>query len=144
MKADVASHPCNPTLYQLRFQNRACPRTTLVIPTTNAPRDLCRCLDSAARHTQYGNYDVVVIDNPSDDPALRKYLDRQAARSRLRVMAYPAPLNHSYVNNRAVEAIDSEFVVFMSNGVEVVSDGWLEQLLGTAELDPAIACVGAC
>lgn len=40
---------------------------------------LARCLDSLAR-TAYRNYEIVVVDNESHDPAAREYLARLPLR----------------------------------------------------------------
>jgi GT2 family glycosyltransferase len=39
-------------------------------------------------------------------------------------------------------SVDSEFVLFMNNDIEVISEKWLEQLVVVTQLDESIAAVG--
>jgi glycosyltransferase involved in cell wall biosynthesis len=143
VNATVQSHPHAPTLYRVTFHPQRTPHVTIIIPTRNAVDLVRACVNSIYAHTHYPSFDVVVIDNQSDDPALFAYLQDEEARGRLRTFRYDRPFNHSAMNNAVVESVESEFVVFMNNDIEMLTDGWLEQLVGTTELDPTIAGVGA-
>jgi glycosyltransferase involved in cell wall biosynthesis len=142
LAGEVESYPLCPTLYQVKLQPRQFPRVSVVIPTKNGLADLKACLASLRRHTRYPNYEVVVIDNQSDDPALLAYLEQQQSAGSVQVIRFPHPFNHSAMNNLAVEQTSSEFVVFLNNDVEISSDQWLEMMVATAAIDPAIAGVG--
>src|SRR5205823_14005697 len=61
---------------------------------------------------------------------------------RLRIVRYDKPFNHSAMSKEVGAACESELVVFLNNYVVIRSDGWLEQLIATAELDPTIAAAG--
>jgi cellulose synthase/poly-beta-1,6-N-acetylglucosamine synthase-like glycosyltransferase len=50
------------------------PSVSILIPTKNEKAVLKRCLDSL-RMTTYRNFDVVIIDNGSDDPDAVRYLN---------------------------------------------------------------------
>ena len=52
------------------------PLVSLLIPTRNGLKFLQRCVDSILEKTTYPNYEIVIIDNGSDDPATLAYLEK--------------------------------------------------------------------
>ncbi|GAJ09966.1 unnamed protein product, partial [marine sediment metagenome] len=83
-----------------------------------------------------------IIDNRSDDLRVKEYLAAENSENHLKVIQYDKPFNHSEINNIAVKSIDSEFVVFMNNDIEIISDRWLEQLVATIQIDESVAVAG--
>ncbi len=138
----VSTDPACPGVVRIRVTPKSAPRVSIIIPTRNGIELLRRCLAALRERTRYPNYEVVVIDNRSDDPALKTFLAAESAAGRLRVMRYDKPFNHSEMNNLAARSAESEMIVLMNNDVEVTSDGWLEQLVGVAGMDASIAGVG--
>jgi len=51
--------------------------------------------------------------------------------------------NFSKINNFSVSNVDSEFVLLLNNDTEVISENWLEEMLGYMLSDPKIGAVGA-
>src|SRR5262249_9031179 len=51
------------------------PKVAILIPTKNQLDMLARCLNSL-RSTSYRNYEVVIIDNESDDPGTLRFLSK--------------------------------------------------------------------
>ena len=141
--AEVSSHPLMQTAYPIRFRPKRSPTVRILIPTYNGFHDLRACLDSIEHRTRYKNYRITVIDNRSDEPALLRFLERAESLGVLEVVRDPRPFNHSQMHNEVIADCPDDFLVFMNNDVEVLTDGWLEQMLGTAELDDSIAGVGA-
>src|SRR4029453_10544739 len=58
------------------------------------------------------------------------------------VVKAPGGFNFSRINNAGARAARGEFVVFLNNDTEVVSPGWLEEMLQQAAR-PGAGCVGA-
>jgi GT2 family glycosyltransferase len=116
------------------------PSVAVLIPTKNHRATLARCLDSLAK-TTYRNYEVVVIDNESDDPATCDYL----ARLPLRVLhvGNPGPqFSFAHVNNVAARAVDAEYLLFLNDDTEVIAPSWLSAMVGYVQLD-GVGAVGA-
>jgi glycosyltransferase involved in cell wall biosynthesis len=133
------------------------PLVSLVIPTRNGLRFLQRCVDSILEKTAYPNFEVLVIDNGSDDPATVAYLktlaegthpllsprgSRQDRQHSARVLHYDAPFNYSAINNFAVKQATGVLVGLLNNDLEVIEPGWLDEMAAQA-LRPEIGCVGA-
>lgn len=132
-----------PSMYEIHLSPQSYPRVSILIPTKNGLADLKKCLTSLREKTQYPNYEVVVIDNQSDDRKLLAYLANEEREGRLRVIEYDQAFNHSDMNNKAVATCNADFVVFMNNDVEILSERWLETFMATVQLDDSIAGVGA-
>ena len=138
----VHVHERDSRLHELRFQPRACPKVSIIIPTRNAAALVKACVTSLRAATRYSPYEIVVIDHQSDEPELRDYLSEQSAQGVLRVMPYEGRFNFADMNNRAVAVTDGELVLLLNNDIDGFCDGWLEQLVATLQLDDRIAAVG--
>lgn len=118
------------------------PRVSVIIPTRNGLRLLERCLGSLRRLTDYPRYEILVIDNQSDDPAVVAYLRRLARDGVARVLRYDAPFNYAAINNFAVAEAAGEILCLLNNDTEIISPDWLTEMTSHA-LRPEIGAVGA-
>ncbi len=143
LEGEVASHRRWPTVYTVTLKPKTHPKVTVVIPARDDRSMLDRCIDSLRIHTEYPNYDIVVIDNGPGEPDAEEPCSRGASPFGPRVVKYEGTFNHSDMSNRAVQSVDSEYFVLADDDIEVVSDGWLEQMVATAEMDETIAGVGS-
>ena len=116
------------------------PQVSILIPTRNRLDLLRECLDSLVA-TTYRNFEVVIIDNESDDPATLAFLSHCGHRV-LRVGSPGGRFSFAHLNNEAVQAVTSEFVLFLNNDTEVVAGRWLSQMVGYARM-PGVGAVGA-
>jgi GT2 family glycosyltransferase len=115
---------------------------TIVIPTAgNAPM-LRRCIESIRRNTIHPNYEILVICNNCEEPAVFEYLQQAADTGALRHLRYDVPFNFSRINNHAVRHCSNPFLLFLNDDVEATHEGWLSALLEYAQ-QPAIGAVGA-
>jgi O-antigen biosynthesis protein len=119
------------------------PLVSIIIPTRNGVDILKLCVDSLLDRMTYGNVEIIVVDNGSDDPLALKYLDSLRSMNRFKVIRDDGPFNYSAINNRAVAQSSGEYIVLLNNDVEVITPGWLEDMLGMASL-PGVGVVGAC
>lgn len=118
------------------------PSVTIIIPTRNQVNLLRQCISSVRERTEYGNLDILVVDNESDDPETLDYLSTISAEAGVTVLPYPYPFNFSAINNFAVRYARGEIVALINNDVEVDNPDWLEELVSHA-VRPRIGAVGA-
>ncbi len=116
------------------------PTVTVVIPTKNQLSIVRNCIESL-RATTYRNYEIVVIDNESDDPQTVAYL-RALPHRVIRIGNPAGRFNFAAINNRAVQGLTSEFVLFLNNDTEVKAPQWLSQMVGYARMS-GVGAVGA-
>ncbi|MFH0908311.1 MAG: glycosyltransferase family 2 protein [bacterium] len=124
--------------YIVRYPINEQPMVSIIIPTRNQDTILRRCIESIEARTTYPNFELLVIDHESDEPAARDYL----ASLRHRVLPYRGRFNYSRMNNMAVAAAKGDILVFLNNDTQVISPDWLEALLEQV-LQPGVGIAGA-
>ncbi|OYT92803.1 MAG: hypothetical protein CFE43_06985 [Burkholderiales bacterium PBB3] len=143
LPASAAEAPEAGGMYRTRWHlPYPLPLVSIVIPTRNGEVILRQCLDSL-QQTTYDNYEIVVVDNGSDDPATIEMLKSRELEGEIRVLRDDRPFNFSALNNRAVkELAQGDFVLLLNNDVEVINRDWLSEMVGCA-IEEGIGCVGA-
>lgn len=143
LQGEVLEAPEASGMYRVRWGIPANPPlVSIVIPTRNGEKILRQCLDSLVQ-TRYPNYEIIVMDNGSDEAASLQLLAERTASGQIRVLRDDGPFNFSAINNRAVhEATCGEFVLLMNNDIEATHPEWLDEMVGPA-LEPGVGCVGA-
>ena len=118
------------------------PLVSLVIPTYNAKALVKACIDSILEKTVYQNYEILLVDNNSNDPECLAYFDELDKHHKIRLLKYPHPFNYSAINNFAVKQAKGEIIGLVNNDIEVISPHWLEYMAAHAMRED-IGCVGA-
>lgn len=119
------------------------PLVSLIMPTRNGLALVKQALDSIFAKTTYPAFEVIVIDNGSDDRDTLAYLAEQQQAGRIRVLRDERPFNFSALNNHAVRtAARGNVLGFINNDIEVISPDWLSELVSHA-LRPSIGAAGA-
>ena len=116
------------------------PSVAIIIPTRNQLPLLKACVESIREHTTYKNYQIWVVDNDSDCPDTLFWLAQQRMSGGLEVVKDDGAF--SRLNNYAVSKVDTDFVLLLNNDIEVVSGGWLSDMVATA-CQPDVGAVGA-
>jgi glycosyltransferase involved in cell wall biosynthesis len=117
------------------------PLVSIIIPTRNGLEHLRRCVDSLRQKTTYPHYEILIVDNGSNDPATLAWL-REISAQGVRVLPYPHPFNYSAINNFAAKEAQGELLALLNNDLEVITSDWLEEMAAQA-LRPEIGAVGA-
>jgi GT2 family glycosyltransferase len=119
-----------------------CPLVSLIIPTRNKSDLLKTCINSIETRTTYSNYEILVVDNGSDDPETLAYLDSLKNNTRIRVLRDTRPFNYAQLNNSAVDEARGELIGLINNDTEVIADEWLSEMVSIA-LQDGVGFVGA-
>ncbi len=118
------------------------PLVSLIIPTRNGFELLKQCIDSILTKTTYSNFEIIIVDNGSDDSVTLQYLNALAANERIRIVRDDGPFNYSALNNKAVKLACGEIIGLINNDIEVISPDWLSEMVSHA-LRPGVGAVGA-
>ncbi len=130
-------------MYRARYRlPDAPPPVTLIIPTRNGLALIRQCVDSILEKTTYPDYDIVIVDNNSDDPATLAFFDAAARDPRVTIRRDERPFNYSALNNDAVAAARGDYVALVNNDIEVITPGWLGEMVSLA-MQPGVGAVGA-
>ena len=117
------------------------PRATIIVPTRDRV-ELLRRLGASLFAKNPEGFDLIVVDNGSEDVAALAYLAELDARPDTRVLRRPGPFNFSILVNAGVEAATGEVVVLLNNDCEIVEADWLARLVAWASM-PGVGAVGA-
>jgi O-antigen biosynthesis protein len=113
-------------------------RIAIIIPTRDRVDLLARCLTSITEKTSYEPYEIVIVDNDSQTPEARAFLEQ----TRHRVLRFSGPFNYSAINNFAVEKTDAPWLLFLNNDTEVIDGDWLTAMAEHVQR-PEVGAVGA-
>ncbi|MCD7819719.1 MAG: glycosyltransferase family 2 protein, partial [Lachnospiraceae bacterium] len=152
--------------YRTRFRIKGRPLVTILIPNKDHVEDLKRCLDSIRNKTTYSDYEILIVENNSTEPETEDFYRILEAdgnrethpedapgsdgrcvtdkdfRGRVRVIRYKGAFNYAAIHNFAVPYAHGEYVVLLNNDTEVLSEEWLEELLGLCQKKD-VGAVGA-
>jgi len=131
------------TVYRVGWNFTEEPKVTVVIPFREQLRSTRRCLENLLDNTDYGNFEVVLVDNWSASVDAAAFCTMAQKRKNVRVIRVEESFNYSRLNNIACMQSDSEFFVFMNNDVFVEQRDWLWMLMNEAIADKTVAAVGA-
>lgn len=118
------------------------PRVTIIIPTRNKVELVKVCIESIKAKSTYKDYEILLMDNGSDDPAALAYFAEQAKAPNFRVIRDDSPFCYSAINNLGASQATGEVLCFLNNDIEIISPDWLEELVSQA-CRPGIGAVGA-
>ncbi len=109
------------------------PSISIIIPTKNHADDTEICLKSIFEKTNYKNYEVVLVNNDSNEKALFNLIDKYKNKYKnFRVVDANMPFNYSKINNIAVETCKSDYIVLLNNDTELITNDWLKIMVGYA------------
>jgi O-antigen biosynthesis protein len=140
----VNPHSRFPGYYQVRYQIKHYDLVTIVIPTRNLGKVLDRCLESIFTLSTYPNYEVLLIDNGSDEPESLEIIHswQQKEPKRFRTIVLDIPFNYSYLNNYAASQTEAKYLLFLNNDTEVLTADWIEAMVEQAQRR-SIGAIGA-
>ncbi|MEK7990397.1 MAG: glycosyltransferase family 2 protein [Thiotrichaceae bacterium] len=119
-------------------------KISIIIPNKDLAQDLKRCIDSIIHNTSYSNWEIIIVDNGSQQAEtfeLYQYY-QQKSQARFKQINCNIPFNFSKLVNIGVEQATGEIILLLNNDTEVLkSQNWLEKMLGFTQ-QKNIACVG--
>ncbi|MEY4537729.1 MAG: hypothetical protein RL171_1880, partial [Pseudomonadota bacterium] len=117
---------------------------SLIIPTKNNLALLRQCIDSILSKTNYPNYEILVVDNGSDQSETLDYLKKLTTNPKIRVIRDNYAFNYSALNNYAATFAKGEVLGLINDDIEVgeSSVDWLTEMVAHA-LRPGVGAVGA-
>ena len=122
-----------PGLYRVRYAlPRDEPKVSIIIPTRDQVDYLQRTLESIQERTLYRNFEILLVDNQSQEYATLRYLQSLQSVHNVRVLPYDHAFNFSAINNMAVEQAQGQLVALLNNDLEVMNPQWLEELVSHA------------
>jgi len=118
--------------YSIRFalQNKNA-KVSIIIPSRNKADLLRKCIRSIDKKSTYRNFEIIVIDNNSDQKdffALIKQYSRQNSVE-FKCIEDKEAFNFSRLINLGRKNATGEYLLLLNNDTEVISPDWLEALI---------------
>ena len=115
---------------------------TVIIPIRDHFSLLENCINNICEKTLLQNYEILIINNRSKELASLNYLNLLSRKNCVSVLEYSHRFNFSAINNFAVKHANGDILLFLNNDTEVITPGWLEEMVSYA-IKPEIGAVGA-
>lgn len=135
----TSEHGHNRLQYSLPDQ---LPKISIIIPTRDMLEFVKPCVDSILSQSSYPDYEIIIVDNESIEPATLQYFQQFSDVSNVRVLAFKQAFNFSMMNNFAIEHARGEIVCLLNNDTKVITPAWMEEMVGPL-LQKNIGVVGA-
>ena len=106
---------------------------SIIIPNKDSVSTLNRCLVSIERHTTYKNYEIVIVENNSNQKITNEYyeeIQREDSHIRVVTLLGMESFNFSKIINYGVNHARGKYILMLNNDTEVITPNWIEQLLG--------------
>lgn len=99
------------------------------------------CLKSVFEHTDYPDYEVIVVDNNSTDGTPENLKVWAAKEPRLKCIFNTINRGFAGGNNDAVKVANGRFLILLNSDTRV-SKGWLNRIITVLETDSSVGLVG--
>jgi GT2 family glycosyltransferase/glycosyltransferase involved in cell wall biosynthesis len=116
------------------------PAASIIILTYNNLEYTRQCLESIYAETDGPEFEVIAVDNASQDETPQFLQDCERRYSNFRSLLNPVNLGFARGNNRGAAQAQGEHLVFLNNDT-VVTSGWLAALLRHLQ-EPRVGMVG--
>ena len=117
------------------------PTLAIVIPNRNKPELLEQCVGFLKFENRF-RPELVIVDNASDEVAVRALYRDLTARHGARVVQMDRSFNFSCMINAGVAASRSDLLLLLNNDVEITAPGLLETAMAHA-MRPEVGVVGS-
>lgn len=118
------------------------PLISIIIPSKDESKTLSDCIDSIIEKSTYSNYEIIVVENNSEEAETFAYYDEIVEQHKnVRIEKWAAEFNFSKLVNFGAEKAHGEYLVFLNNDTEVITNDWLEKMLGVCRR-PEVGVVG--
>ena len=117
-------------------------RASIIVLCYNSLEDATRpCLESILKNTPAGEYELIIVDNASND-GTAEYLNEFASRhENVRIQLNDVNKGYAGGNNDGISLATGRFIILLNNDT-LVPIGWLDKLLYLFEEHPKIGLIG--
>jgi len=113
------------------------PLLSILIVTHNSAEFLSSCLESILRNTTYPRFEVIVVDNASQDGTSSTAKRYASNHSCVKAFCLSENLGFAGGNNFASENAEGDYLIFL-NADTLVTVGWIENLMRHYRKDKTI------
>ncbi|QCL97215.1 glycosyltransferase [Agrobacterium tumefaciens] len=131
-----------PGHFTVRYKLNYMPKVSIIIPTRDNAEVLERCVSSLLQRSTYTSIEIIIINNGSTHPQTISHLNRLKEEDNVKIIDSDTPFNFSYLCNLGATHSNGDFLLFLNDDTEVLTEDFLERMLGFAALRH-VGAVGA-
>ena len=121
-------------IYRIRYLLKEKSKVSIIIPNKDHKEDLELCISSIQKKAGYDCYEIIVIENNSEDEETFLYYETlEKENDRVKIIYWEKEFNFSTINNWGTKYADGEYLLFLNNDVEWISEDFLKEMLSTAQ-----------
>jgi GT2 family glycosyltransferase len=129
-------------MWRITYNIVGSPKVSIVIPTKNQIDFITNCLQTVFEKTTYKNFEVVVVDTGSDDQKVWDLYKSFKGKPNFTVVSWnEKPFNFSKACNEGARNAHGDYLLFLNNDTSVITDSWIEDMLGYAQ-QPDAGAIG--
>lgn len=117
------------TIFRIKYALVERPLVSIIIANKDHVEDLSRCVESIINKSTYPNYEIIIVENNSVTSQIKEYYDEIGKHPNVRIVTYEGVFNYSKINNYGVSFANGKYVLLLNNDTEVITAGWMEELL---------------
>jgi len=117
------------------------PLVSIIILTRNGLNYMQTLLEAIQKNTLYKNYELIIVDNASEDDTL-KYLKQKQKELPIKIIENSFNETFSKANNEAVKLAKGELLLFLNNDTKPMK-GWLCELVKEYLNNPKLGSAGS-
>ncbi len=151
----TVSSGCIEGIYRIDYKVQGEPKVSIVIPNKDGKDILKVCIDSILKKSTYKNYEIVVVENNSENEEIFEYYKELLKIENIKIANYNTgklieneeecsleyskknerkdlkhEFNYSAIINFGVKNSAGEYTVQLNNDTELITPNWLELMLG--------------
>lgn len=102
---------------------------SIIIPNKNHLDDLKNCINSIRNKSSWKNYEILIIENESNQEELFDYYKTLEKDDRIQIISWKRAFNYSAVNNFSARYAKGEFLLFLNNDTEIITPEWIGRMV---------------
>ena len=127
------SHTKDYGFYRVKYAVQGEPLVSIIIPNKDAKTDLEKCIRSVKEKSSYKNYEILIVENNSETEEIFAYYKELSKDPAIRLLKWKKEFNYSAINNFAAKKARGEYLLFLNNDTEVITEDWIQELLGICQ-----------
>ncbi len=127
--------------FNVNYKYQQYPKVSIIIPSKDNYDILKQCIISLYTVTDYSEYEVIVVDNGSNEKNRELYSELLKEHGATYIYE-KKDFNFSYMCNLGVSHSTGEYVLLLNDDIEIIQPDWITRMVGQAML-PYTGAVGA-
>lgn len=119
-------------LYRVKYELEKKPLVSILIPNKDHVDDLQRCVRALYEKNNYTNFEIIIIENGSEEEATFKYYDEiSSIHDNVKVVKWnnESGFNFSALNNYGATFANGEYLLFLNNDTEILEKSSISEMV---------------